>query len=817
MEYQSFVKSCDVNISKVSKILQQYLNIKRQNADSVVFFRLGDFYETYFEDAVILSKVSGVLLTKRKFSEVGEIPMAGVPWANADVYISKLVNEKYKVSIVEQVQKKEDVKKGEIIKREVVRTYSPGTLIDENFLDSRKNNFIASVLKDNNKYGFSYADISTGEFYVTEGNFDEILCELSKVNPSELLIKIKPRKIEPLKSVPDEEPDIEKEIWENYPYTLISGELYNEEFTNDGLLEYRIGLKCVNSIINYAKKTQKNFMPKLDVVKKYSISGHLIMNAKTRESLEINKNLKDGKKYGSLFWAVDFCKTSMGKRLLASFLNEPLYNINKINKRLDAVEEMILNQEKLEKLSKLLENLGDISRLSSKLSNGTIAPKELLSIKTTLAIIEDFIEISSSFKSEILKNTSECEVLLSFRDIIERTIKEEPAVGLRVGGIIKDGANGVLDSIRAEISMVMDKITCYEEELAGITNIKNLKITYAKNTGYSIDIPISSVKMFVNNVEDFTRKQKLSSVEKFTTKKLAELEEKILSLRLKSYELEFDIYSKLKEYAKELVQPLRDFSYEVSVKDVMASFATLALKEGFVRPKFCSEYKYMLKEGINPVLMQLCTSLNAPYDKMDADFNEDVKIKILTGANMSGKSTYLREIAALTVLAQSGSFLPCKAFEANIVDKIFVRMGSSDDMLNSNSAFMCEMLDIAEILRNATPKSLILLDETGKSTSYRDGISISYGIIKFIEKEVGAKTVLATHFHDLSMLENEGQFIKNYRLVMDEKNGKLQRRLELGFLTDSFGLHAAMKANLPLQVIERAENFSQKIAFKHNK
>ena len=507
----------------------------------------------------------------------------------------------------------------------------------------------------------------------------------------------------------------------------------------------------------------------------------------------------------------------MGKRLLASFLNEPLYNINKINKRLDAVEEMILNQEKLEKLSKLLENLGDISRLSSKLSNGTIAPKELLSIKTTLAIIEDFIEISSSFKSEILKNTSECEVLLSFRDIIERTIKEEPAVGLRVGGIIKDGANGVLDSIRAEISMVMDKITCYEEELAGITNIKNLKITYAKNTGYSIDIPISSVKMFVNNIEDFTRKQKLSSVEKFTTKKLAELEEKILSLRLKSYELEFDIYSKLKEYAKELVQPLRDFSYEVSVKDVMASFATLALKEGFVRPKFCSEYKYMLKEGINPVLMQLCTSLNAPYDKMDADFNEDVKIKILTGANMSGKSTYLREIAALTVLAQSGSFLPCKAFEANIVDKIFVRMGSSDDMLNSNSAFMCEMLDIAEILRNATPKSLILLDETGKSTSYRDGISISYGIIKFIEKEVGAKTVLATHFHDLSMLENEGQFIKNYRLVMDEKNGKLQRRLELGFLTDSFGLHAAMKANLPLQVIERAENFSQKIAFKHNK
>ncbi len=810
MEYQNFIKSSDIDILKAPKSLKQYLDIKRENADSIIFFRLGDFYETYFEDAVVLSKVCGVLLTKRKFTELGEIPMAGVPHQNAEIYISKLTNEKYKVSIVEQVQKKEEVKKGDIIKREVIRTYSPGTLIDESFLDSRKNNYIVSILKENNQYGFSYADISTGEFFITEGTLDNILCELSKINPSELLLKIKTREIEPMKAVPEKEADIDREISEKYNYTLISGDFYTLEFQNESLLEYKLGLKCANSIITYVKDTQKNFTPKLDIVKKYNISNFLIMNQKTRENLELNRNSDDGKKFGSIFWALDECKTFMGKRLLAQWINEPLYNKLEIEKRLDGVEELTKNPEKIEELDTLLDNLSDISRLSSKLSNGTISPKELLAIKNTLNIIEKFENLTSNFNSEILKPNSNNEALIDFRDILDRTIKDEPSNNIRVGNIIKEGANGVLDSIRGEISIIEEKFENYEEELIQITGIKNLKINYAKNTGYSIDIPILGVKNFKNNIEEFTLKQKLSSMEKYTTKTLLGLEEKILSLKLKSYEIEFDTYSKLREYAKELTDPLREFSFDVALKDVILSFAKLAVKNNYKRPKFTNSFKYRVQKGAHPSLEQLLTNKNVEIDRLDIDFSDIQRCKILTGANMIGKSTYLRQIAALIIMAQSGSFIPAEWFEANLVDKIYARMGASDNMLNGNSAFMCEMLDIAEILRNSTEKSLILLDETGRSTSYKDGIAVSYGIIKYIAEKIKAKCAFATHFHDLSTIKDEVKTITNYCLVLKNEDGKEKRMLEQGVLTESLGLNVAKQANLPPYVLECAKNFAVK-------
>ncbi|MCX4275674.1 MAG: DNA mismatch repair protein MutS [Candidatus Gastranaerophilales bacterium] len=813
MEYQSFIKSAEVDITKASKSLKQYLTIKRQNPDSIIFFRLGDFYETYFEDAEVLSKVCGVLLTKRKFTELGNVLMAGVPHTSADIYIGKLTNDKYKVSIVEQVQKKEDVKKGDIIKREVIRTYSPGTLIDESFLNSKENNFLASVLKDpkgNNKYGFSYADISTGEFFITEGNLDEILCELSKINPSELLLKLKPREIEPFRPVPEKEADIDEAVSKKYPNTIVSKEFYSLEFKDDSLLEYELGLKCANSIINYVKETQKSFMPKLDIIRKYGISSHLIMNERTRENLELNRNSHDKKKYGSVFWALDRCKTSMGKRLLASFLNEPLYNIDEIEKRLDGVEELISDRKSAEKLAELLEDLADISRLSSKLSNGTISPKELLAIKSSLKITEKFNKLSDSFKSPILKNAPETEVLEGYREIIERTIADEPSNNIRVGGIIKDGANGALDVLRAEIAVVENEILEYENELILQTGVKNLKINYAKNTGYTADIPILSSKAFRDNVSDCIMRQKTASFEKFTTSKLSNFEEKILSLKLKSYELEFDTYSKLREYSKELTEPLREFSADVALKDVLLSFANVASDGAYTRPKFTNCNELNIKNGVHPVLTALLSKQNVAIDALSAEFRLDNKIKILTGANMIGKSTYLRQLAAITIMAQAGSFVPCEDYKGALTDKIYARMGSFDDMLQNNSAFMCEMLDVAEILRNSTSKSLILLDETGVSTSYKDGISISYGIIKYISEKIGAKTVLATHFQELGILEKEAKNIKNYRLVMDNENENPKRRLELGVCTESLGFDAAKKAFLPPLVLTRAQEFRQK-------
>lgn len=814
MEYQSFIKSAEVDITKASKILKQYLMIKRQNADSIVFFRLGDFYETYFEDAEVLSKVCGVLLTKRKFTELGDVLMAGVPHNSAEIYIGKLTNEKYKVSIVEQIQKKEDVKKGDIIKREVVRTYSSGTLIDESFLNSKENNFLASVLKDlksADRYGLAYADISTGEFFITEGNLDEILCELSKINPSELLLKIKSREIKPFCSVPEKEADIDEIISKKYHNTLVPQDFYSLEFNDENLAEYKLGLKCANSIINYAKETQKSFMPKLDVVRKYSISSHLIMNDRTRENLELNRNSHDKKKYGSIFWALDKCKTPMGKRLLASFLNEPLYNIEEIEKRLDGVEELILDGKKTKMLAELLGNLADISRLSSKLSNGTVSPKELLAIKASLKIMEEFNKLSNSFKSKILKNAPKSEILVGFREIIERTITDEPSNNIRVGGIIKDGANGALDALRAEISAIENEILKHENELILKTGIKKLKINYAKNTGYTADIPITSAKAFKNTICDCTTRQKTVSFEKFATLKLSNLEEKILSLKLKSYELEFDTYSKLREYSKEITESLREFSADVALKDVLLSFAESAVEGNYTRPKFTNSFKFRMKNGVHPVLTALLSRQNVSIDPLDADFHDGEKIKILTGANMIGKSTYLRQLAAITVMAQAGSFVPCELYEASLTDKIYARMGSFDDTLENNSAFMCEMLDVAEILRNSTSKSLILLDETGVSTSYKEGISISCGIIKYISEKIGAKTVLATHFQGLGVLETEAKNVKNYRLVTKNENGKLQRCLKLGVCTESLGFDAAKKALLPPLVLSRAKEFWQKL------
>ncbi len=811
MEYQNFIKSNDIDINKAPKSLKQYLDIKRGNSDSIIFFRLGDFYETYFEDAVVLSKVCGVLLTKRKFTELGEIPMAGVPHHNSDIYIAKLIKEKYKVSIVEQIQSKEEVKKGDIIKREIIRTYTTGTLIDEGFLDAKKNNYIVSVLKENNKYGLSYADVSTGKFLITEGSLDNILCELSKINPSELLLKMKPQLIEPMKAIPDKEPDIDGIIAEKFNYTLIEEGFYSLEFQTEELLEYKTGLKCANSIINYVKKTQKNFTPKLDIIKKYNISSFLVMNRKTRENLELNKNLNDDKKTGSILWALDECKTSMGKRLLASFLNEPLYNIKEIEKRLDGVEELTLNPEKMQALDKLLDNLSDTSRLSSKLSNGTISPKELLAIKSTLNIIENYNKITADFSAKILMPNSENEILIDFRNIIERTIKDEPANNIRIGNIIKEGANGVLDSIKGEISILESKIENYEEELGQITKIKNLKINYAKNTGYSIDLTPADAVKFKKTIENFTLKQKLASIEKYMTKTLLEIEEKILSLKLKSYEIEFDTFLKLREYAKELTEPLREFSADVALKDVILSFAKTAVKYGFTRPKFTNSFKYKVEKGTHPVLIRLLTDKEGSIDALDIDFHDIKRCKIITGANMIGKSTYLRQMAALIIMAQSGSFVPARDFEVNPVDKIYARMGASDNLPEGHSAFMCEMLDIAEILRNSTEESLILLDETGKSTSYNDAVSVSYGIIKYIAEKIKAKCACATHFHDLMILENEEDSVINYRLVLKNNGEKNERCLEYGVSTDSKGLNVAKQANLPPYVIECAENFRTKI------
>lgn len=798
MEYQNFIKSSDVDIEKATNVMKQYLLLKKENSCSILFFRLGDFFETYFEDAFIFSKTANVTLTKRKFSNIGEVLMAGVPHTKVEVYVQKLVEAGFKVAITEQ---KGEPKKGEIVKREVVRVYSKGTLIEEEFLEGGVNNFMASVLKEDDRYGLSYSDVSTGEFFVTSGNFEEIKCELSKINPVELLLKAKPRETGPYEVISEAEPDIEEEIYENFSFTLLGEESFSEEIAFEGVMG--LELKCVNSIINYTKNAQKKLMTKLNKIKKYSIQSKLIMNAKTRENIELNRNLHDKKRYASIVSSVDFTKTLMGKRLLRAWVCAPLLDEAKINERLDGVEELVLAPDKLNGLKEILDGISDTFRLSSKLSNGTILPKEFINVKNALRVTEKFNLICSGFNSPILKRNFESETLLDFAEIIERTVSEDFCCNLKTGGIIKQGANGLLDSLRGEINGLENEVSIYENELKNLCGAKNLKISVSKNVCYSIEVPISALKTFKDKLPDAFCVQKRANFERYTTERLKTIEEKISALKLKSFEIEHDMFLKLREYAKEMTEALREFSLDVATVDVICSFASCALKFNGVRPKFNSGGTFKVEEGLNPVLMALGGKVNPA----DIFYDENEKTKILTGANMSGKSTYLREQAALVILAQAGAFVPCKSYEAPLIDRIFVRMGSPDDTVAGDSAFMCEMKEIAEILKNSTSKSLILLDETGKSTSFKEGCAIAFGVVKYITEKIGAKTALATHFHNLCEACGKICGVKNYKFTIEETPEGIVRKLEKGSLKESYGLETAKVAGVPEDVLKYAESF----------
>jgi len=792
MHQYDYLKCTDINYGEASNIIKQYLNIKLQNLRTILFFRIGEFYETLCEDANTLSQECGVYLTKKEVGNGKMCPMAGVPVNSADAYIQKLLSKKLRVALCDQESDEKCPDTG-LIKRRIVRTFSLGTVCDGEFLDSDSNNYICAVLQKENSFGFAYCDVSTGEFFITQGGLNEILSEMTKVNPSEFLAPIKPREIKPFTVIEEEKADLDEELTLKFKPTLVSSKSFNNLLIKCQHPEYELGNRCANAILAYVLETQQEYAPKLSKVESYDIYEYLVMDENARRNLELTENLSENKKYGSLFWAIDKTKTPMGRRLLKQWINQPLRNVEKIEARQDAVEELLKKPSLLEKLKDELKGCYDIARLSTKITNNSMMPGDFLSLKDSLCNISSFANILKECKSVYINFLNErYSTLEDFAGILSRTILDEPNNALKEGGLIKEGANSNLDFMKSKMFELQKQLEEYENKEK--ENIKGLKVGENRIIGYFIEVPNSQLKTVP---EHYRQKQSLSNCTRYTTYELQELEQKINLLARKINELEYEIYVKLREYSKELVEDIRILAHNIAGLDVLHSFARCVLEYDYIRPQIKNGPEFEIREGAHP-----CASLFCENFIVNDTLLEERNFILLTGSNMSGKSTYLRQNALLVILTQMGSYIPAVAANIGIIDKIFTRMGSSDDLIHNKSSFMVEMLEVANILKNATHKSLILLDEVGKNTGVEEGPAIARAVSEYIIENVHAKTIFATHYHKLADLDKKYSQAEN--LMMSKET---QHKIKKGFLNKSYGIETAKDANLPDAVIEKAIHY----------
>ncbi len=825
--------SLDVDYQKTTPLFRQFLDVKKKCPDIVLLYRVGDFYEVFFEDAILLSKELGLTLTGKEGGDIGRVPMAGIPVKSLNLYMPKLLNKNFKVSICEQLETFGESDK--IIKRDIVRTITAGTITELNLLEPSGNNYLAAVINVNNIFGFAYTDISTGEFKVTKGSLNEILSELARIKPAEVLAPVKKQKILPFQIVPDEKIDLPDEITNSYPCTKVSLSAFNEEkavsnlkkifnvisLESFGFEEYKPAFFAAGAIIDYITETQKGNLPKFDVIKPYSISDFVSISASTRRNLELIETSKDKIKYGSLYWAIDRVKTPMGSRLLKSWITQPVKNIDEIKKRQNAVEELINNTPKRLNLADLLSRICDIERLAIKLSNTSANPRDFLALKDTLSILPDFQVLFNSFNSDYLNDfNNNIDDLTEFASVINRTIYEEAPVNIKEGGFIKDNINGELDYYRDILSGGETWIKNFETKQKEITGIKNLRVGYNKNFGYFIEITNSNLSQVPLN---YIRKQTLTNAERFITEELKKHENDVFSAKFKTIEIEKKIFTDLSEYAKHFVDILKEVSHFLARTDVLLSFAQIAIESCYVKPEIVNSNELYIKDGRHPVVEKILPmGQYVPNDlKLIAGINnfEDTQFMILTGPNMAGKSTYMRQNALIVLLAQIGSYVPASYARIGIVDKIFTRVGAVDDLSLGQSTFMVEMNETAYILNSATEKSLILLDEIGRGTSTYDGVAIAWSVSEYIATKIKARTIFATHYHELNVMPKSIEQIKNYRITLSEENGEIHflRKVVEGSASKSYGIQVAKMAGLPDCVVSKAQNLMKRMQKDYSK
>ena len=794
-------------------LMRQYKEIKSNFEDSILFFRLGDFYEMFFEDAVKASRELGLTLTSRNKEKNVDIPLAGVPFHSADSYITKLVSKGYKVAICEQT---EDPKMAKgIVKREVVKIITPGTVVDVEALDAKSNNYLMSILKIENKFGIAYIDITTGEFKVTEvekdDDFVKLFNEINKIEPKEVLVtedfygEIK-EKLDDFLQKNDSVVTFMNKVRDSAKYLMDYFEIVSLE--SYGIKDKKAIIGAAAMALDYAATMQVEHELTVEKIEFVNISNYAEINAITSRNLELLKNQREKTVYGSLLWVLDECKTSMGTRLLKRFINNPLLNIEKIRKRQEDVQYFIDNILIREDLREKLEDIYDLERLLGKIIFGSENGKDLTALKKTIKSAVEIMKIlgNTDFFKDIDAN-----ILFECYKIIDDSIKEDAPFSVREGGIIKSGYNAELDEIRNIMNSGKDFLLDIEQREREATGIRNMKIKFNKVFGYFIEITKANLDMVP---EHYIRKQTLSNSERYITPELKKYEDTIINSKAKIEDLEYHLFKEISGKLKEHRKILSELAERLAYIDVIVSFAVSAIENDYAKPEMNEEYSFEIEGGRHPVVEKLIGRTD--YVSNDTVFTEKESFVVLTGPNMSGKSTYMKQIALISIMAQIGSFVPAKKANLSVIDKYLTRIGASDDILTGQSTFMVEMSEVSNILNNATEKSLIILDEVGRGTSTTDGVSIATAISMYIHDKIGAKTVFATHYHELTDLENKFAHIVNYRIEVDEKQGKVMflRNIVKGGADKSYGIEVAKLAGLPNEILIESKKILKRLEQK---
>ena len=813
-------------MAEYSPMMQRYLETKEEYKDCILFYRLGDFYEMFFDDAILVARELEITLTGKDCGQEERAPMAGVPHHAAEMYIAKLVNKGYKVAICEQLEDPKTAKG--IVKRGVIRVVTPGTVVESNMLEERKNNYIMSIFKSGIYFGISICDISTGEFYSAEikdnHNFPMLLDEIARYTPSELVVNS-------MMADCTEEMDKIKERFENIYITRFNDKFFTTEVDNldlrfsvvdnngkkiENFQEKTLSISSIHALIEYIEETQKTSLDHINKIVVYQLSRYMALDINARRNLEITEKLRDKSKKGTLLWVLDKTSTSMGGRCLRRWLNDPLVDVLEINKRLDAVKELKDDIMLRGDIVSHLKKVYDIERLAGKMAYGNANARDMVTLKNSLFKLPEVKKCLADCQSDLLKELyHHLDELQDIYQLIDGAIVEDPPMAIKDGGIIRLGYNEEIDKLKTAQIEGKNWLIQLETEEREKTGIKNLKIGFNKVFGYFIEV----TKSYLNQVpERFIRKQTLTNAERYITEELKNLENQILGAEEKVVSLEYEAFVEIREEISKNVKRLQKTSEVISNLDVLTSFAEVAEDMNYCMPEVNSSGTIDIKNGRHPVIEKILGAGSFVENDTYLD-RQDNRLSIITGPNMAGKSTYMRQVALITLMAQVGSFVPAEEAKIGVVDKIFTRVGASDDLSMGQSTFMVEMMEVATILKEATNNSLVILDEIGRGTSTYDGLSIAWAVAEFIadKEKCGAKTLFATHYHELTELEDKLEGIKNYSIAVKEKGEDIifLRKIVRGGTDESYGIHVARLAGVPKMVTQKADEILRSLERKN--
>lgn len=789
-------------------MMQQYIKIKQHYKDCILFFRMGDFYEMFFDDALSASKTLEITLTARDGGGGEKVPMCGVPHHAAESYMARLIEKGYRVAICEQIEDPKEAKG--LVKREVTRIVTPGTVIEGQCLQDNINNYLASAFIEEHACGLAYTDISTGLFcltqFVGENSFNELVDELFRLQPAELIIGSKKQREVKNKlngSVNTLLNIIDDELFDLEQAREVMFYQFNQGWQETGADKLEYGLRAAGAILNYLQQTQKRSLQQINKPQIYFTNQYMKIDAASRRNLELTCSIRDGKRWGTLIWVLDYTNTAMGSRLLKLWLEQPLLDTALINGRLDAVEELLGNLIVRKQVKEILKKVYDMERLASRVTYGTANARDLLALSKSFDALPELKSLLKGSHSKLLKETiKSLDEMSDVNDLLHAAIIDDPPVSVRDGGIIRDGYNLEVDRLRAASRNGKEWLIKLETEERQKTGIKSLKVKYNKVFGYYLEVTKSNL----SQVPDYyIRRQTLVNAERFITPQLKEYEDMIMGAEDRLVQLEFSLFNDLRKKLTEQVYRIQDTAEKIAVLDVLVSFSEAAERSNYVRPVVNNSKSININDGRHPVVERVMGA--GSFVPNDTRLDDNHKVVILTGPNMAGKSTYMRQVALIALMAQAGSFVPAASVEIGVIDLVFTRIGAADDLAGGRSTFMVEMSECRDIVNNATESSLIIMDEVGRGTSTYDGISIARALIEYIHTFIGARTLFSTHYHELTDLEALTGVV-NYTISIKEKKDGIifLRKVLPGKVDRSYGIQVARLAGLPEKVLKRAED-----------